>query len=70
MLQRLILLALLLGCTALEAQNRELLGEYKIGFVGRDQGDAIYQAAQEGVPTALSPENEEKLDELKNSVTN
>ena len=52
MLQRLILLALLLGCTALEAQNRELLGEYKIGFVGRDQGDAIYQAAQEGAQAA------------------
>jgi ribose transport system substrate-binding protein len=52
MLQRLILLALLLGCTALEAQNRELLGEYKIGFVGRDQGDAIYQAAQGGAQAA------------------
>ena len=47
MLQRLTLLILLLWCNALEAQNRELLGEYKIGFVGRDQEDAIYQAARE-----------------------
>ena len=52
MLQRLTLLAALFWCTALEAQNRELLGEFKIGFVGRDQENVIYQAAQEGAQTA------------------
>lgn len=34
------------------AQNRELLGEYKIGFVGRDKADAIYQAAHLGAKDA------------------
>lgn len=37
---------------SLPAQNRELLGEYKIGMVGRDQEDAIYQAAHEGAEAA------------------
>ena len=41
MLQRLTLLAALFWCTVLEAQNRELLGEFKIGFVGRDQENVI-----------------------------
>ncbi|MEC7230638.1 MAG: substrate-binding domain-containing protein, partial [Verrucomicrobiota bacterium] len=58
MLQRLSLLVLLLWCTALEAQNRELLGEYKIGIVGRDQEDAIYQAAREGAQAAALKLNE------------
>ena len=58
MLQRLTLLILLLWCNALEAQNRELLGEYKIGFVGRDQEDAIYQAAREGAQAAVLKLNE------------
>ncbi|MGZ0655774.1 substrate-binding domain-containing protein [Coraliomargarita sp. W4R53] len=52
MLQRLCLLALLLWGTSLSAQNRELLGEYKIGIIGRDQEDAIYQAAHEGAQAA------------------
>lgn len=52
MLQRLCLLALILSGTAVSAQNRELLGEYKIGIVGRDQEDAIYQAAHEGAHAA------------------
>ena len=58
MLQRLTLLVLLLWYTALEAQNRELLGEYKIGIVGRDQEDAIYQAAREGAQAAALELNE------------
>lgn len=52
MLQRLFIIALLLGGTALSAQNRELLGEYKIGIIGRDQENAIYQAAHEGAQAA------------------
>jgi ABC-type sugar transport system substrate-binding protein len=52
MLQRLFILATLLWGTALSAQNRELLGEYKIGIIGRDQEDAIYQAAHEGARAA------------------
>ncbi|HBR93911.1 MAG TPA: hypothetical protein DEA90_07070 [Opitutae bacterium] len=52
MLQRLSILALALWGTALSAQNRELLGEYKIGIIGRDQEDAIYQAAHEGAQAA------------------
>lgn len=52
MLQRLLILTLLLWGTTLTAQNRELLGEYKIGIVGRDQEDAIYQAAHEGAQAA------------------
>ena len=58
MLQRLTLLILLLWCNALEAQNRELLGEYKIGIVGRDLEDAIYQAAREGAQAAALELNE------------
>ncbi|MDQ8193436.1 substrate-binding domain-containing protein [Coraliomargarita sp. SDUM461004] len=52
MLQRLSLLALLLWTLPLPAQNRELLGEYKIGIVGRDQDNAIYQAAHAGAQAA------------------
>ena len=58
MLQRLTLLVLLLWCNALEAQNRELLGEYKIGIVGRDQENAIYQATREGAQAAALKLNE------------
>jgi len=52
MLRRLFILATLLWGTALTAQNRELLGEYKIGIIGRDQDDTIYQAAHEGAQAA------------------
>jgi ribose transport system substrate-binding protein len=52
MLLRLCTFALLLWGTALPAQNRELMGEYKIGIVGRDQEHAIYQAAHEGAQAA------------------
>lgn len=52
MLQRLFILALLLSGSTLDAQNRELLGEYKVGIVGRDREDAIYQAAHEGAQAA------------------
>ena len=58
MLQRITLLVLLIWCNALEAQNRELLGEYKIGIVGRDQEDPIYQAAREGAEAAALKLNE------------
>jgi ribose transport system substrate-binding protein len=34
------------------AQNREVLGEYRIGIVGRDLGDPIYQAAHLGAQDA------------------
>jgi ABC-type sugar transport system substrate-binding protein len=44
--------ALFLCALAAQAQNRELLGEYRIGIVGRDQGDAIYQATQLGAQDA------------------
>jgi ABC-type sugar transport system substrate-binding protein len=30
------------------AQNREILGEYRIGIVGQDKGDSIYQATHLG----------------------
>lgn len=52
MLQRLLILALTLWGAALSAQNRELLGEYKIGIIGRDQEDTIYQAAHQGARAA------------------
>ncbi len=52
MLRRLLILTLLLWGTALSAQNRELMGEYRIGIIGRDQEDAIYQAAHEGALAA------------------
>ena len=52
MLRRLFILPLLLWAASLPAQNRELLGEYRIGIVGRDQEDAIYQAAHEGAQAA------------------
>ncbi|WP_233246142.1 sugar ABC transporter substrate-binding protein [Coraliomargarita sinensis] len=34
------------------AQNREVLGEYKIAIIGRDQEDTIYQAAHLGAKDA------------------
>jgi ribose transport system substrate-binding protein len=52
MRQRLFILIALVWGTVLSAQNRELLGEYKIGIIGRDQEDAIYQAAHEGAQAA------------------
>jgi len=46
-------LLLAASCTlSLQAQNREILGEFKVGIVGRDQGDAIYQATHLGAETA------------------
>ena len=44
--------ALLLSALGTHAQNREILGEYRIGIVGRDQGDAIYQATHLGAQHA------------------
>ncbi len=52
MLYRILILTCILCVGALPAQNRELLGEYKIGIVGRDQEDPIYQAAQQGAQAA------------------
>ena len=40
------------GLQILQAQNREILGEYRIGIVGRDQSDAIYQATHLGAADA------------------
>lgn len=45
------LVALCLGAS-LHGQNREILAEYKIGIIGRDQEDAIYQATHLGAQTA------------------
>jgi ribose transport system substrate-binding protein len=36
----------------LHGQNREILAEFKIGIIGRDQEDAIYQATHLGAQTA------------------
>lgn len=49
---RLSIAALLLCTSVAHAQNREILGEYRIGIVGRDQGDAIYQATHLGAQDA------------------
>lgn len=46
-----LLLPFFLGSIAL-GQNREILGEYKIGFVGQEQEDSIYQAAHLGAQEA------------------
>jgi len=36
------------ACQIAGAQNREVIGEYKIGIIGRDKEDTIYQAAHLG----------------------
>ncbi|MFU8848016.1 MAG: substrate-binding domain-containing protein [Opitutales bacterium] len=46
------LLILLSFCQILSGQNREILGEYKIGFIGRDRENPIYQAAHLGAQDA------------------
>jgi ribose transport system substrate-binding protein len=48
-----LLLGLFLLSVGLSAQNRELLGSYRIGIIGHDQEDAIYQAAHEGARDAV-----------------
>jgi ribose transport system substrate-binding protein len=45
-------LAPLLFLISGQAQNLEVLGEYKIGIVGQDQEDTIYQAAHLGAQEA------------------
>lgn len=52
MLLRYLILSLLLWSSHAAAQNREILGEYKIGIIGRDQEDTIYQAAHLGAQDA------------------
>ena len=47
-----LVLFLLLCGTILCAQNREILGEYRIGIIGQDKKDAIYQAVHEGAKAA------------------
>jgi len=42
------LICLLLFSLTASGQNREVLAEYKVGVVGRDKEDAIYQAAHLG----------------------
>ena len=39
---------LLTVCQIVSGQNREILGEYKIGIIGRDRENTIYQAAHLG----------------------
>ncbi|MGJ8654031.1 MAG: sugar ABC transporter substrate-binding protein [Opitutaceae bacterium] len=53
-LQRLQLCCLLTLAivSILHGQNREILAEYKIGIIGQDQEDAIYQATHLGAQTA------------------
>lgn len=46
------LLSLFILVSLAFGQNREILGEYKLGIVGRDQSDTIYQAAHEGAKDA------------------
>lgn len=46
-IQKLVIILLLLTSTA-HAQNREVLGEYRIGIVGKDREDSIYQATHLG----------------------
>jgi ribose transport system substrate-binding protein len=63
MLRRLFIWPLLLWGTALPAQNRELLGEYRIGMLGQDQEDAIYQAAHQGaLASALNLSEQYSID--------
>jgi len=63
MFHRLLILITLVCAGIVSAQNRELLGEYKIGIVGRDQEDAIYQAAHEGAQAAaLDLSNQYSID--------
>jgi ribose transport system substrate-binding protein len=52
MFRRILTLLLLTLANLTFAQNREILGEYKLGIVGRDQSDTIYQAAHEGAKAA------------------
>ncbi|MDP4612021.1 MAG: substrate-binding domain-containing protein [Opitutales bacterium] len=54
LIHRLQLFCLLTLATAsiLHGQNREILAEYRIGIMGRDQEDAIYQAAHLGAQDA------------------
>ena len=52
MIRCFLILFLHLCVTILCAQNRELLGEYRIGIVGQDKKDLIYQATHEGAQTA------------------
>lgn len=46
------LFILLTFCQIASGQNREILGEYKIGIVGRDRENIIYQAAHLGAKDA------------------
>lgn len=47
-----LLIILTLTSAGAFAQNREILGEYKIGIIGQDQEDTIYQAAHLGAKDA------------------
>lgn len=52
MFPRAHILFLLFLAGLVSGQNREILGEYKLGIVGRDRSDTIYQAAHEGARAA------------------
>ena len=47
-----LLLIACIGVSNTFGQNREILGEYAIGIVGRDSEDIIYHAAYEGAKSA------------------
>jgi ABC-type sugar transport system substrate-binding protein len=47
-----LFLAGIVLCAGLQAQNRELLGEYRLGILGREAGNAIYQAVHSGAEDA------------------
>ncbi|TVP79408.1 MAG: sugar ABC transporter substrate-binding protein [Puniceicoccaceae bacterium] len=60
---RIFIFILLLIASLASAQNREILGEYKLGIVGRDTSDIIYQAAHEGAKAAaLDLSNQYSID--------
>lgn len=47
------------AATTAYAQNREILGEYRIGVVGCNQADAVYQATQRGAHDAAQALSEQ-----------
>ena len=52
LLRRLLLCCLFLSSTVARAQNQEVLGEYRIGIIGRDGSDAVYHAFHKGASDA------------------
>ena len=69
-ISHILLLSSLTLVQAMFAQNREIMGEYKIGIIGRDQKDASYQATESGAKaTALALSQRYSIDVEVVSVT-